>query len=414
MEPLHKVQLAPLRTRLYWCSKSNVYICGMSMALHVLHITNFEYMLQSLFGGHALVIKPLEYLLTCPIMMVTLVVLAGDAVSSRRQLEASGLTVIVLLCGFFSSLTPSLKVKLMFFSCGVGFFLMLINRINMTVHEHSDGKESLLKGGLHGTVYKNLALKVLTSWILFPVWWLLSNEGLGIVSQPEVNILVAAALNIFAKGLYVVYLQKIHDVYIGSDCLLEKPRKQPYEVREAMEAAARLGPNGAIAAMRKSIEKEQEAIRHVEQLVLRKKLGEASSVASTEGPDDSPAPSADSWQDWRTPDRIPTDPPSPAMYGRPRRRSDPDIRRGRDPGSLYDVSPMIRSQPLGSHPAFHGQPSTPYREGSMQASGNVPKGLNLTDDMREVIIPEWDQGLQAPPSCPSERYWGHDNMSLGA
>mmetsp|Transcript_47518 Transcript_47518/g.119766 ORF Transcript_47518/g.119766 Transcript_47518/m.119766 type:complete len:502 (-) Transcript_47518:525-2030(-) len=259
MEPLSKIQIAPLRTRLHWCIKSNIYICFMSAVLHVLHVTNFEYMISASLGPHVLVIKPVEYLLTCPVMMLTLVVLGGERVPRQRQHECSCLTALVLLSGFFASMSLTLPLKLMFFLVGVGFFLILLQRIAVSVKEHSEGKETLF-GGWKGSVYKHFCLKIVSTWILFPAWWLVSKEGLGIVESPEINILVTAALNIFAKGVYVIYLQLIHDRYVAESTLMVHPHPKPPEERFAHYAAARLGPAGAIAALEASIANDQRSL----------------------------------------------------------------------------------------------------------------------------------------------------------
>merc|ERR1719310_1479234 len=87
MEPLYSLQMAPLHARLNWCTCINVYICFMSAVVNLFHITDFEMTVQNSFGVSAGIIKPLEYMLTCPLMMLSLVVLAGETVPIRRQGE---------------------------------------------------------------------------------------------------------------------------------------------------------------------------------------------------------------------------------------------------------------------------------------------------------------------------------------
>jgi hypothetical protein len=239
----------------------------MSAFLHVLHITNFEPMVANALGPHVKVIKPIEYLLTCPVMMLVITVLGGEAVPYQRQMEVMVLTGLTLIFGFFASMSLGLALKMMFFAFGCIWFALLLKRLAMTVREHSGGKESLC-GTLHGSVYQHLCLKIVSTWILFPIWWILSADGLSIVSNTDVNIIVTAALNIFAKGLYVVFVQSMHDKYIGETTLMEHPTPKSLEHRDAHFAAARLGPERAIAAIEKSIEQELKSMELIKQIML--------------------------------------------------------------------------------------------------------------------------------------------------
>jgi hypothetical protein len=235
----------------------------MSAVLNLLHITDFEGNMQGLLGSTtAGVVKPIEYIFTCPFMMLTLVVLAGDTVPVSRQMEVAALTTAVLILGFFASLMTQLSVKLMFFGAGVLMFTVLLFVVERNVRDHSAGTESLFKVG-HGSPYKALCLKVVSTWVLFPIWWLFSAEGLNLVTQPEYNTIISAILNIMAKGVYVVFVERIHDRYLGEESLMSHPSKKPHQMQQALGRAARLGPAGAIQAAVKSIEMEEKQKEYI-------------------------------------------------------------------------------------------------------------------------------------------------------
>jgi hypothetical protein len=200
-------------------------------------------------------------------MMLTLVVLAGDTVPVSRQIEVAALTTAVLILGFFASLMTETPVKLMFFGTGVGVFSVLAYIVERNVRDHSGGTESLFQVG-HGSPYKALCLKVVSTWVLFPIWWLFSAEGLNIVSKPEYNTLISAALNIMAKGVYVVFVDRIYVKYLGEESLMAHPCKKPHDMQYALERASRLGPAGAIQATVKSIEKEEKQMEYIRNFML--------------------------------------------------------------------------------------------------------------------------------------------------
>lgn len=272
MEPLPKIQTMCLRTRLYWCIKCNVFVCTLSCFLSILHCTNFEDLLYGSFGfPNNNLIKPLEYIVTCPAMMLILVVMAGEAVPARRQLEVMACTTCILLLGFSAQMSTTLPAKLMFYICGCTFFIVLMSRVEMCVRQHSNGKESMFSGGLSGSAYKKMCLKTACTWVLFPIWFLLSPEGLAVVSDYSTAVLITAALNIYSKSFYVVYVVIIYDIYVGEESLLHKPhgQKMSHEDHGAAEAAARLGPNEAIACLEKSMKKNQESINQIRKLMIR-------------------------------------------------------------------------------------------------------------------------------------------------
>jgi hypothetical protein len=110
-------------------------------------------------------------------------------------------------------------------------------------------------------------LKVVLTWALFPIWFLLSAEGLNVVKPPEVNTIITALLNIVAKGLYIIFVERIHDKYLGEKSLMCEPKEMTHEMQQALGKAARLGPAGAVQAVVKSIEKQEKQMEYIRNLM---------------------------------------------------------------------------------------------------------------------------------------------------
>lgn len=262
MEPLPKIQKHDLRFRIYWCVKCTVYVMSMSFWLSMLHLTNFEtLMLDALGFAEDEIIKPLEFILTCPAMMLIVVVLAGDTVPSRRQIEIMSLTFWVLVFGFAAVQVTVLVAKMMFYITGCVIFMVLLERINLCVKEHSGGKESLLRPtGFSGSIYRKFCLKTVITWALFPMWFILSPQGLSVVSDYDTAAMISAGLNIFSKGFFALYVVHIYEAYVGAETLMEHPHHEGQEFQAAAEAAARLGTAGALASMQTKIDKDLDRI----------------------------------------------------------------------------------------------------------------------------------------------------------
>ncbi len=67
----------------------------------------------------------------------------------------------------------------------------------------------------------------------------------------------------------MLYVQKLHDTFIGAESLMSHPPKQDHLVRQALESAARVGPAGAITSLEKAIEREQTCINHLRAIVAK-------------------------------------------------------------------------------------------------------------------------------------------------
>jgi hypothetical protein len=146
-------------------------------------------------------------------MMLVFVILGGPKVQGAKyRTVIMSITVLVLVFGFIASLVYNLLLKTTCFTFGAFLFGGIIYIIDRSVLEHSQGKESLFKSDMsaHASWYKALAKKIFFTWILFPIWWVMSPEGFALATDShDVDAMVKLFLNCFAKGLYVLFIRSL-------------------------------------------------------------------------------------------------------------------------------------------------------------------------------------------------------------
>lgn len=222
---LDELQHASLKGRLAFAGYINTSICCLSMCFNLIHM----------FGGflHADEGKLnkmcyIEYLLTCPWMMLIFVVVGGPKV--RGQLYRPAVvfvTQLLLLLGFVASWSTNGLIEIACFLMGLSLFLVLIWFVNLVVKEHSDDAEGLFGNDSHPNPYTALGQKIIATWILFPIWWLASPDGLALITESErVNAFVKVFLNTFAKGMYIVHMRILQIKYENKNDL-EDPDAMP-------------------------------------------------------------------------------------------------------------------------------------------------------------------------------------------
>lgn len=217
---MKEIQQASLRKRLEYCGLMNFYICLVSFFFNLGHVLAY---LVHLDHSAMLKLVFLEYMLTCPVMQANLAILGGPSVQERHRGEVAALTLLVLSFGFAASMIDSIVLKMACFVLGASAFVVLVKVNNSMVLQHSGGRESIFGGNLHArpSPYKKIAKKIVMTWVLFPLWWLISPEGLGVLQNHEVNSTVQVFLSIVAKGLYVIMIRLITDKYANKESLMD-------------------------------------------------------------------------------------------------------------------------------------------------------------------------------------------------
>jgi bacteriorhodopsin len=202
-----KVQNMPLKTRVRYCIGWNIYVCAISCVMNGVSLTTrLDDGVMAWFGRYIHIARPLEWLLTCPLMMLEVVVVAGPLVQSKRRVEIVGITVAILILGFFATVAQRTGTRASLFVCGAVGFCALATKMDQVVYEHTGTETRLFttktdKDG-NSPALKKVLIKVLATWVVFPIWWFLSPDGFSIVEDHDVHQGVFLLLNIISKAVF--------------------------------------------------------------------------------------------------------------------------------------------------------------------------------------------------------------------
>jgi len=202
---------APLEQRHAVCATLSTAVALFSGFFNILQLTAIDDIsIPGYTGGFVLQIgRPIEWVLTCPLLQLKLVVLAGARVPSYRRFMMPLLSAAVLLCGVAATFTEG-ALRYVWFGFGTLFMLIMFWHNIIQIGENSEGEESFLHGD---SDYRKLTLLVIITWFPFPIWFFLSPEGFALVDEPLTIEMGWVALNLLAKMSYIIYLQRMKMVH---------------------------------------------------------------------------------------------------------------------------------------------------------------------------------------------------------
>lgn len=144
------------------------------------------------------------------------------------------MNAIVVLCfGVSSMLSPNIRVKLVFYLCGLSCFGLLCSQMNSCIVESSQGGENLCKGQ---SVVRKLVVITASTWVPFPIWYALSPEGFNIIPSQAAMKIAVAFLNVFSKGVYIFYLSRVN-----ADMKVREVAMSQFEVAAEIEEKSKKG-----------------------------------------------------------------------------------------------------------------------------------------------------------------------------
>jgi bacteriorhodopsin len=204
------IQRASLEKRLNTCCQINTIVAAISCFLNLFQMTevdNWALPGQRQFTVDAC--RPIEWILTCPLMQLSLVLMGGSRIPEYRRVLMPGFAVVVLLFGSFTLFIDK-PYTFIVWSCGFGIHCcaMWFNRLQIL--EHSKGVEGILSGD---SEFRKATLILIGTWFPFPAWYLLSPEGFDLIDDITIIQMGWAFLNITAKFTLIFYIQRIKDNY---------------------------------------------------------------------------------------------------------------------------------------------------------------------------------------------------------
>lgn len=207
---LSYIQKASLEKRLGICCQINTIVAALSAFLNYFQLTEVDN--WALPGQRSMVIdmaRPVEWILTCPLMQLSLVIMGGSRIPEYRRTMMPALATLALA---LATTTLFVDFPWVFVIFGVGLCVhstaMFFNR--QQIIEHSRGVEGLLEGD---SEFRKATLILMLTWFPFPVWYILSPEGLNIITSIAVVQMGWAFLNIISKFSLIFYIQRVKDNY---------------------------------------------------------------------------------------------------------------------------------------------------------------------------------------------------------
>jgi bacteriorhodopsin len=200
------VKRSSLKMRLDYCVTINLYICFFSCLFNVIQLAEWDDVEIPSVNSTLDLARPIEWILTCPLMQICLVVVGGERVKESRAVSAPMTSAIILCWGTASALAPWTTVKLLCYICGAFCFLLLCSLMNETIRESTNGLESLCSGS---SSVRSLTLLVVFTWVPFPIWYALSPEGFNIIKNAPLMRIAVAFLNVISKGTFILFLMRL-------------------------------------------------------------------------------------------------------------------------------------------------------------------------------------------------------------
>jgi len=204
-------QKAPLEQRHNICATISTAVALFSGFFNILQLTAIDdFDLPGRTNNFTLNLsRPVEWILTCPIMQLKLVVLAGSRVPSYRRFMMPLLSVAVLLCGTASMFTGD-ALRFAWYGFGLSLASIMFYHNAIQIKENSEGEESFLHGD---SDFRKLSLCLILTWFPFPMWFSLSVEGFGVITDGFIIEMGWVVLNIVSKFVFIIWLQRMKMVH---------------------------------------------------------------------------------------------------------------------------------------------------------------------------------------------------------
>mmetsp|Transcript_3710 Transcript_3710/g.6135 ORF Transcript_3710/g.6135 Transcript_3710/m.6135 type:complete len:886 (+) Transcript_3710:105-2762(+) len=204
-------QKAPLEQRHAVCATISTAVALFSGFFNILQLTAIDdFDLPGRASAFSLNLsRPVEWIATCPIMQLKLVVLAGARVPSYRRFMMPLLSVAVLLCGTASMFTGD-ALRFGWYGFGLCLASIMFYHNLLQISENSEGEENAFQGD---SDFRKLSLLLIITWIPFPVWFSLSIEGFGVITDYLIIEMGWVVLNIISKFTFIIWMQRMKMVH---------------------------------------------------------------------------------------------------------------------------------------------------------------------------------------------------------
>eukprot|EP00927_Polykrikos_kofoidii_P001544 TRINITY_DN10584_c0_g1_i1.p1 TRINITY_DN10584_c0_g1~~TRINITY_DN10584_c0_g1_i1.p1 ORF type:complete len:1357 (-),score=328.49 TRINITY_DN10584_c0_g1_i1:29-4099(-) len=171
--------------------------------------------------------RPIEWIVTSPILQLSLVLMGGSRIPPYRRLMMPLLSVAIPLCGLASMFSEA-PTCFWWYAFGTILAVVLFYHNGIQIGENSDGSENIFRGS---SDFRVLSLMVVCTWFPFPLWFLLSPEGVGAITDAVVIHMGWGVLSILAKFSFIIYMQQAKTSYFKR----VRATRELYEVDSGLE-----------------------------------------------------------------------------------------------------------------------------------------------------------------------------------
>eukprot|EP00933_Yihiella_yeosuensis_P037523 TRINITY_DN3148_c0_g1_i3.p1 TRINITY_DN3148_c0_g1~~TRINITY_DN3148_c0_g1_i3.p1 ORF type:complete len:593 (-),score=122.11 TRINITY_DN3148_c0_g1_i3:1967-3745(-) len=204
-KPIAEVLNSSYPRRLQACTSIVTQVMQFSALFNFFQLTTLDDVVIPGGSNYALdMSRPVEWICTCPLMQLCLVVLGGNKIPQMRTLLMPGLALLLLVLGVISTLTDNNIARAVIYCISLGVFVFQVTMNRKQILEVSDGREGLLSGT---SPFRTASLCLILTWIPFPLWYLLSPEGLNLVKDGWIIEVGWVVLNITAKFSFSFLIQ---------------------------------------------------------------------------------------------------------------------------------------------------------------------------------------------------------------
>jgi len=101
-------------------------------------------------------------------------------------------------------------LRFAWYGFGLSLACIMFYHNALQIKENSEGEESLFSGD---SDFRKLSITLIVTWFPFPLWFSLSVEGFGLITDGFIIEMGWVALNIISKFLFIIWLQRMKMVH---------------------------------------------------------------------------------------------------------------------------------------------------------------------------------------------------------
>merc|ERR1719199_1739158 len=127
------VQRSALGKRLDFCMTLSLYICFFSSLFNAIQLMDDDNLMLKDLDGNETVLdlgRPIEWMLTCPLMQLAVPILGGEKVPDSRRVFMPLAAFTVLSFGLLSTLMSNIALKALMYGAGCLVFLAMLYLMN--------------------------------------------------------------------------------------------------------------------------------------------------------------------------------------------------------------------------------------------------------------------------------------------